>query len=137
MKTSDSFDGSDTPINISPDMSGHLKQHEALGWLENSKNPCALSGNRFEDTASALKFVRNQYDCGAKEVLISGIYDEPWRIQEEGGAYADILIVTLPADKAQREKIMQVYQAECRDYFCNDGDQESGIRGDTLTFWWD
>lgn len=136
MKTNDTIDSPDWS-NIIEDLSGYMKQYEAANWLENSKNPYAFAGNRFEDTASAMAFVRTLYDRGAKQVLVSGILDEPWRIEEEGGPYADILIVTMPSDKAQRDQILEIYRMECRDYFCNDGDEESGIRGDTLTFWWD
>lgn len=115
----------------------YMRTYEALSWLENNNNPSAFSSNRFRKTDSAIAFIRDLYACGAAEVLISNIMDEPWRIEEEGGPYADVLIVKLPADHAQQENLIKLYQKECRDYFCNEGIEEAGQRGETLTFWWD
>jgi hypothetical protein len=48
-----------------------------------------------------------------------------------------MLVAALPADNAQREAIIQIYRTECSEYMCNEGDEDAGIRGDTLTLWWD
>ena len=71
-------------------------RYEALAWLESNPNPYALAGNRFTSTEDALIFVERLYEYGAVEVLVTGIYDEDWRIEAEGGPYADTLIVRLP-----------------------------------------
>jgi len=123
--------------NGNNNMDGFTRQYEALTWLEGNQNPSAFSSNRFKDTADAIAFVRTLYGSGAKEVLISNILDEPWRIEEEGGPYADLMLVVLPSDKAQQEQVIRIYHAECSKYFCNDGNAEAGIRGDTLMLWWD
>lgn len=125
----------DTAVNVSTTQ--QTEADDALFWLENNNNPYAFAGNRFENTDEAIEFVQSLYDVGAAEVLISGIYDEPWRIEDEGGPYADTLIVKLPEDKKQQQDIMKIYEDECRTYFCNDGDEESGKAIGTLTFWWD
>ena len=73
-------------------------QYEALAWLESNPNPYALAGNRFHSTEDAIAFVEMLYEAGAVEVLVTNIYDEDWRIEAEGGPYADSLIIHLPQD---------------------------------------
>jgi hypothetical protein len=113
---------------------GLSKQYEALGWLEDNPNEYASAGNRFEDSQDAKEFIQNLYDLGATQVFITGIFDEEWRIKEEGGPYADTLIVTLPADSDKREAIIKIYREEYeREY----GEEATDLIGDTLYFWWD
>ena len=48
-------------------------------------NETALATNRFGRTANATKAVRRLYAAGAKRVEVDVMYDELWRIEEEGG----------------------------------------------------
>ena len=111
--------------------------YEALDWLENNDNPAALAGNRFIDTQEAIDFVQALYDAGAQQVVVTSIFDEQWRINADGGPYADTLVVELPADSAQREDILEIYRRECEEYECNFGDVESGISEGWAALWWD
>lgn len=121
-------------IGISP--LGEEKSVEALQWLNNNANPYAFAGNRFDETKDAIAFVEKLYKAGAEEVRVSGIYDEPERIKEEGGAYADTLIVKLPKDKNQRTEIFKIYNDELKNEFGEEENYEDqGER--TLVFWWD
>jgi len=55
----------------------------------------------FGRTANAIKAVRRLYAAGAKRVEVDVMYDEPWRIEEEGGPYADGIDVTFPKEKSK------------------------------------
>jgi hypothetical protein len=109
-------------------------QFEALAWLESNPNPYALAGNRFYSTKDAIAFVNMLYEAGAVEVLVTNIYDEDWRIQAEGGPYADTLIVRLPQDTEKRKKLFEISNDEAvREGFSPERD----IGQETLMLWWD
>jgi hypothetical protein len=110
---------------------------EAVDWLETNFNATALASGRFETTADALDFVHTLYDAGAKKVSVINVMDEPWRLLEEGGPYADTLVAALPADAAKRAAVMAIYMEEVEKRGCNDGDADSGIKKDCLVFWWE
>ena len=110
---------------------------EALNWLKNNNNPSALASNRFGETINAIKFVEKLYELGAVKVSVTGIWDEPERIEEEGGPYGSTLIVELPQDKNKREKILEVYNEEIEENDLNDGEESEGLSKDILAFWWD
>jgi hypothetical protein len=71
------------------DTSSHMC--EASEWFVSHK-PSGFAGNRFS-LEEAKSFVKNLYDLGAPTITIANIMDEPWRLKEEGGPYADTLIV--------------------------------------------
>jgi hypothetical protein len=87
---------------------------EAAAWLQANPNPYALAGNRFASTAEALAFVETLYAVGAMEVLVTGVYDEEWRIELEGGPYADTLIVRLPSEPERRRALFEIVYEEAR-----------------------
>jgi hypothetical protein len=110
------------------------ERYEAREWLQSNPNESALAGNRFEGTADALAFVEHLYAEGAVHVSVTGISDEPWRIELEGGPYADTLIVELPADGSQRSVLFRICNEEAwREGFSPELD--SGQR--EVLLWWD
>ena len=88
---------------------------EARQWLSTNNNQySALAGNRFASTAEALAFVGRLYGAGAVKVTIprDAIYDDERRIREEGGAYADAIVVTLPTEGSAREVLINIARQE-------------------------
>jgi hypothetical protein len=109
-------------------------RYEAREWLESNPNPYALAGNRFDSTEEALAFVEALYEAGAQQVWVTGIYDEDWRIEAEGGPYADTLIVRLPAKADARRALFKIAGEEAvREGFSPDRDTGQ----DELLLWWD
>lgn len=113
------------------------KSEEALRWLKNNKNPHAFAGNRFEVTNNAIEFVEKLYKVGSEEVRVTGIYDEPERIAEEGGAYAETLIVKLHEEKNKRVKIFEIYKYELNNHDFNSGEDIEDEGQSLIGFWWD
>jgi len=108
---------------------------EAREWLAQNPNPGPFAGNRFDDTREALVFVNLLYELGAVSVRIDNIYDEAWRIQKNGGPYADTFIVELPEDGAARARLHDLFERELGE---KQGlDLELYMEEDTLIFWWD
>ena len=65
---------------------------------------------------------------------MTSVCSEDWRIREEGGPYADRLIVILPSDQKKREDIFQIYTEEAK----QEGlvpEVDTGQK--ELLFWWD
>jgi hypothetical protein len=87
---------------------------EASKWLRAYGERCTLAGNRFQSTEEALQFVESLYKAGAEAVAIplDRIRSEPWRIEREGGPYADALLIKLPADKAKRQAVWCICDRE-------------------------
>ncbi|HEY44011.1 MAG TPA: hypothetical protein G4O11_08530 [Anaerolineae bacterium] len=109
-------------------------RYEAEAWLESNPNPNAFAGNRFTSTEEALAFVETLYEHGAREVLVTGIRDEDWRIELEGGPYADVLIIRLPSEPMQRDLLFQIANEEMtREGFSPEAD----IGQEELLLWWD
>jgi hypothetical protein len=109
-------------------------RYEAVSWLESNPNPYAFAGNRFYSTEDALVFVKMLYEVGAVEVLVTNVYDEDWRIELEGGPYADTLIIHLPQDSEKRKKLFEISNDEAvREGFSPERD----VGQETLLFWWD
>lgn len=109
---------------------------EARAWLTANPNESALASNRFGDTENAKRFIEHLYNMGAVYVGVFNIYDEPWRIESEGGPYADTLYVLTPEDDPDTSK-------ELADIALAEGGPE-GVRPDeiwlepgVLYFWWD
>lgn len=117
---------------------------EAKKWLINSKNECALAGNRFGNTDDALKFVEMLYEKGAIEVSVickTGMKD-----------YADALTVKLPQDKNKRNQLLEIYYDEMEselgpldEFLTSSGFPKDEIEkikeeildSNILEFWWD
>lgn len=119
-------------------MESYGRKAEALDWLTTNKNEYAFAGNRFDDTAEAVDFVKDLYASGALKVWVTGIYDQSDMDESEKGPYADALIVELPKDTDKRDRLLGMYRLEVDVYGCNDGEEDSGYDGgDTLYFWWD
>ncbi len=108
---------------------------EAREWLKSNANPSPFAGNRFYDAQEALEFVNRLYDLGAAVVWVTHIYDEAYRIRENGGPYADTLVVELPRETGPRVKLYDVFHHELRE---EQGlDPTVYIEQDALEFWWD
>lgn len=105
---------------------------EALEFLENSNNRHAFASNHFGETENALKFVKELYEAGAVKIEVENIYDEEWRIESEGDAYADTLFIHLPEDKAKRLDVMSVACQSHPDEMDDDWNSNEPIR-----LWWD
>ncbi|MBR0598494.1 hypothetical protein [Sinanaerobacter chloroacetimidivorans] len=120
-------------------MEEELKKFEALEWLKNNKNLSALASNRFGKTVNAIKFVERLYKLGAVKVSVIGIWDEPERVEEEGGPYASSLLVELPQDIKKREEILKTYNKEIKEHDLNESNGEELKVWDKniLDFWWD
>jgi len=108
---------------------------EAREWLAQNPNPLAFAGNRFADTREALIFVNLLYELGATRVRIDNIRGEDWRIEKNGGPYADTLIVELPEEASARAGLYELFECELGE---KQGlDLDPYIEEDTLIFWWD
>jgi hypothetical protein len=59
----------------------------------------AFAGAAFDSTKQALAFMDKLASLGATEIVITNVYDEDWRIKEEGGAYADAVNFKVPDEK--------------------------------------
>lgn len=116
--------------NVYADNAG---EPEARIWLKENKSNSALATNRFGDTETAREFVEELYEMGAVEVKVDNIMDEKWRIEEEGGPYADTLIVKLPKNSKQRAEIFKLQEKEVdsTELIEKDKGQEE------IIFWWD
>lgn len=107
---------------------------EARAWLESNPNPYAFAGNRFASTEEALAFVNMLYEAGASEVYVTGIHDEEWRIDAEGGPYADTLIIHLPLDMESRKILFEISNEEA----VSEGFlPEKDTGQEELLLWWD
>ena len=117
------------------------KTYEALEWLKNNNNPSALASDRFGENENAVQFVETLYELGALKVSVIGIFDEPERIEDEGGPYATHLIVDLPDDIEKRNKIIKFYKNEMREQGIEEGEgilewNESKLNEGKLAFGW-
>lgn len=107
---------------------------EARNWLRNNKNESALATNRFVDTRTALEFIEKLYSLGAVEILVDNVMDEEQRIKEEGGPYADSLIVKLPLEPEKRRVLFRIFSEESE----KEGFGPVEDKGENMfTLWWD
>lgn len=114
------------------------KAPEARKWLASNGNKYALAGNRFASTEDAISFVEHLYSLGAVKVTIpkSSIYSSEKRLREEGGPYADALVVSLPKIQSERESLFKVANQEAS----NQGmtfNPEQDVKNNKLLLWWD
>ncbi|HUT28610.1 MAG TPA: hypothetical protein VMX13_02375 [Sedimentisphaerales bacterium] len=113
---------------------GDLERHEARQWLRTNKNVSPLASNRFGTKEKAVAFVEQLYEAGAETVYVTNIQKEDWRIKDEGGPYADAVIVVLPEDKEKRQKLFEICRVEAeKEGF--EGMKDMGQK--ELFFWWD
>jgi len=109
-------------------------RYEARSWLRANPNPHLFASNRFESKAASVAFVDSLYHLGADTVYVLNVFQEPDRIQEEGGPYADALLLRLPSERTVRDRLfaMQAREARAEGF---DPDPDRGQR--YLYFWWD
>jgi hypothetical protein len=103
---------------------------DAKVWLERNGNEHAFASNHFGDANNARLFVDDLYELGAEYIEIAGVRDEPTRIRNEGGPYADELIVAMPNDADVVLDVMTRIAAESPD-------QIERIGPLTVRLWWD
>lgn len=121
------FGGTTATADVGP-------RYEAGSWLAVNENPSALASNRFGSTDSASAYVRRLYDAGAEVVYVSNVMADAQTISDEGGPYADVLVVVLPEDPAQRAGLFGIINAELlREGF----DTVRDRRQSEVLLWWD
>jgi hypothetical protein len=109
-------------------------RYEAVAWLASNPNPHPFASNRFASAGDALSLVETLYDSGAVEVLITGVYEEDWRIEAEGGPYAATLILRLPVEAGARRRLFDLANEEAE----QGGFSRVRDTGqDELLLWWD
>jgi hypothetical protein len=108
---------------------------EARTWLMQNGSDHCFAGNRFYDRQEALDFVNRLYALGALLVMVDNILDEPYRLREQGGPYADTLEVYLPPEAKARADLREVFEHELSDLQGLDLDKYQ--QPDLLIFWWD
>lgn len=85
---------------------------EARRWLQRRKrNSDPLAANHFASRDSALQFVDELYAAGATKVIVPGSCIQDG-VADDGGPYADALVVFLPADPVARTVICQRCERE-------------------------
>lgn len=118
-----------------------MKTFEALEWLKSNNNPSAFATNRFGETINAINFVEKLYELGAGKVSVVSIIDEKERNEEEGGPYAESLLVELPEDDVKRNDIIKFYEKEMEEQGILEGEgilewNESKLNNGILGFGW-
>lgn len=109
-------------------------RYEARAWLAANANSSPLATNRFQTHTAAAAFVESLYQMGAHSVYVLNVLDEPERIAEEGGPYADTLLVRLPDRSESRRRLFEVHERESE----REGlDPEFDGGQPYLYFWWD
>jgi hypothetical protein len=109
-------------------------RYEARAWLAANANPYPFAGNRFESKAAAAAFVDSLYALGADTVYVLNVEQDSARLRDEGGPYADALLVRLPGERAVRDRLFAVYAREAElEGFEPDPDRAQQY----LYFWWD
>jgi len=105
-------------------------------------NETALATNRFGKTANAIKAVRRLDAAGATRVEVDVMHDELWRIEEEGGPFADGIDVTFPKEKSK--EILRVIRSlrpsswHEDDYDSYEGEIEADpAPSQTIHLWWE
>lgn len=64
----------------------------------------------FNNAKDALTFMGKLEKLGATDIVITNVYDEEWRIKEEGGAYADAVNFKVPEGK--KDEILKFVKSE-------------------------
>ncbi|MCK4905095.1 hypothetical protein KAS42_02460 [bacterium] len=107
---------------------------EALEWFKKNDNPSALASNHFGPTEKAVAFVEKLYEAGVQEVRISQecIRDDEETIKEEGGPYADGIIVVLPFDANKKQAVVDMCAKESDSTY-----SKPEIKNNMIFLWWD
>jgi hypothetical protein len=110
----------------------HEHGPEALEWLRANPNPSLLATNRFSAPDEAVTFVEALYAAGATNVVIGNILMLP---NDRWAPYADMLLVDLLADHAQRREVFDLVEKIGR----RDEEDEPLIDcgQSTIRLWWD
>jgi hypothetical protein len=116
--------------NNTPSFLGKEKYYEARQWFVENKNPNAFASNRFFGTENAVKFVNSLYEAGAEKVYVVEPQEDVDTIRDEGGPYGDTLVVIMPGNFQQRNRILKIKGKEV--FF-----DPTAINGNELFFWWD
>jgi hypothetical protein len=85
---------------------------EARRWLRRNGNPAPLGANHFPGATAARSFVEELYAAGATRVMVP---EDHIQKDDDGGPYADALVVFLPAAADARETVCQRCQRELDD----------------------
>jgi len=101
------------------------RRESAKEWVLRNNNPYCFASN-YWDKSQFLEFVEQLLTLGAI-VEVGGIYDEPWRIKEEGGEYAETLFVTIPAQA--NPEIQALIESH--------GPDDMEITNNVIRVWWD
>ncbi len=110
------------------------KHYEAQSWISRNQNISPLAGNRFSTKEEAIQFIEKLYEAGAEGVYVVNVYEDEMTLKDEGGPYADSLVVILPNEKEKREMLFNIYAQESK----KEGfDSESDYGQKELFFWWD
>ena len=105
------------------------KSMRAAGFMEVAKGSAhPFAGNRFADRAAAFEFLSGLLAEKAR-VLVAGVLDEPDRIRDEGGPYADTLYVDVTACEVP-EDVVAAMKAE-------DPDEMDELASGVFRLWWD
>lgn len=104
---------------------------EARHWLLTNRNTSAFATNKFQGTANAIAFVDRLYAAGAIDVLIDNILDE--HAAQEGGAYADTLIIHFAADTPSHERLLTI----CEHAIEGEADGRVDDAAGEIRIWWD
>jgi len=67
------------------------RRENAKDWILRNNNPYCFASNYWGEKTQLLEFVEQLLTLGAT-VEVGDIYNEPWRIKEEGGEYAETLL---------------------------------------------
>lgn len=119
-----------------------MPAQEAKEWISTNKNKWCFASNHFETKEHILKFVKDLYKLGALKIEIDNVYAEEWRIKEEKGPYADVLLITLPKAKTKIEQLKIRMNKE----FPDEMDRYDGsdyirrlkwVGGEIVRLWWD
>lgn len=109
-------------------------RYEARAWLASTANPFPFASNRFASKLDAAAFIDSLYAAGADTVFVLNVQGDSAWIAQEGGPYADALLVRLPTSTDARARLFEIGAREARrEGF--DPDRDSGQR--YLYFWWD
>lgn len=113
---------------------------EALVWLKGNKNEYCFASNKFKDKKDILSLVKKLYKLGATKIEVDNIMDEPERIKEEGGPYADTLYVYLPENKNERADLKAAMFKTRPDEISSGKISLNKInwdKDDMIRLWWD
>lgn len=109
-------------------------RYEARAWIAARTTPYPLASNRFNTKEAAAAFIDSLYGAGADTVWVLNVEQDSAWVAQEGGPYADALLVQLPSDRSARARLFAYEGREAR----HEGFDPERDRGQRyLYFWWD